>query len=153
MCEKTRDHRTPTLTCITDEPTTYDWRRSAPSECTGVYINPAPRSPGFMSPVFLLPAPSLYSWLLRCNVWRMVARIRAKTWSIGSTGRFSPARHHESLPSILKKDCTRSRSALCLHTAVCPTTIKCSHVHMLINVFGGYAFHAQRIMNYLLPLR
>ena len=67
-----------------------------------------------MSPVFLLPAPSLYSRLLRRNVWKMVARIRAKTWSIGSIGRFSPARHHESLPSILTKDCTRSSSLLIL---------------------------------------
>jgi hypothetical protein len=49
----------------------------------------------------LLPAPSLYSRLLRRNVWRMVARIRAKTWSIGSTGRFSPARHHGAFPSLI----------------------------------------------------
>ena len=65
-----------------------------------------------LSLVFLLPAPSLYSRLLRRNVRKMVARIRAKIWSIGSTGRFSPARHHGSLPSILTKDCTRSSFAL-----------------------------------------
>jgi hypothetical protein len=91
------DHRTPTFTCIPDEPTTYDWRRSAPSECTGVYINPAPWSPGFMSPVFLLPVPSLYSRFLRCNVWKMVARNRALFWSCGSIGRKAPARHHGAI--------------------------------------------------------
>jgi len=42
----------------------------------------------------------------------MVARNRAETCLDGSIGRFPPARHHESLPSNPKKDCTRSRSAL-----------------------------------------
>jgi len=54
-------------------------------------------------------------------------------------GRFSPARHHGALSALGRKDRSRARAALRLHTAVCPTTIKCSHVHMLINVFGGYA--------------
>jgi hypothetical protein len=97
----------------------YTGRHSSatPSECTSPDIRL----------VFLLPAPSLYSRLLRRNVWKMVARIRAKTWSIGSTGRFSPARHHGSLPSNLTKDCSRSRSELRYETVVGSLLTKCSH--------------------------
>jgi hypothetical protein len=73
---------------------------ATPSECTSPNIRL----------VLLLPAPALYSWLLRRNVGRMVARIRAKIWLTSFEGRFSPARHHASLPSNLTKDCTRSSS-------------------------------------------
>ena len=85
-----------------------------PSECTAVYINPAPLSPGFISAVSVLPAPALYLWFLRRNVWFLVARNRAKIWLTSFAGRFSPARHHGSLPSNLTKDCTRSSSLLIL---------------------------------------
>ena len=79
-----------------------------PSECTSPDIRL----------VSLLPAPSLYSWFLRRNVWFMVARNRAKIWFGGSIGRFSPARHHGALPAFGTKDCSRARCSLHLITVV-----------------------------------
>jgi hypothetical protein len=77
----------------------YHWFEEIDFESVAIHSPPSECTSPDIRLVFLLPAPSLYSRLLRCNVWKMVARIRAKTWSIGSTGRFSPARHHGALPA------------------------------------------------------